>query len=84
MGAAVSVTVSSIHPRFLASSLRGLLYPIVQTVVVEHNIEGISDNFNDDYCQCSCRAAPAVPRKQGKTIEYNDLMLCIMEPRLEP
>jgi hypothetical protein len=66
---AVPVMATRLGPSFPASYLRGFLYPIVQTVVVQHNIGGISCNY--DYCQCW----------HGGTIE-NSLMLCIIPPLL--
>ena len=40
----VPLMVSRLGPRFPAASLRGLLFPIVQTVVVEHEIAKISSH----------------------------------------
>ncbi len=54
--AAVPVIVSRLDQRLLVASLRGLLFPIVWTIVAEYNIEGISSK--KDYC--AGRAASAL------------------------
>ena len=45
----VPLMVSRLGPRFPSASLRGLLFPIVQTVVVEHQIAKISSH--EDYAE---------------------------------
>jgi hypothetical protein len=45
---AVPWTVCRLGPRFPSASLRAMMYPIVQTVVVEHNIAGIASHEEYD------------------------------------
>ena len=64
--------VSRLGSRILAASLRGLLYPIVQTVVVEHAIAKISSH--DDYaelCTTSPDAEFALLQKMQETLQKN-------------
>ena len=45
---AVPLTVSRLGPRFPSASLRAMVYPIIQTVVVERNIAGITSHEEYD------------------------------------
>jgi hypothetical protein len=68
----VSLMVSRLGPRFPAASLRGLLYPIVQTVVVERGIAKISSH--DEYAELRT-AGPdaefALLQKMQETLQKN-------------
>ncbi len=69
---AASLMVSRLGPRFPAASLRGLLYSIVQTVVVEHGIAKISSY--DEYAELRT-AGPdaefALLQKMQETLQKN-------------
>ena len=45
---AVPWTVCRLGPRFPSASLRAMMYPIIQTVVVERNIAGIASHEEYD------------------------------------
>ena len=68
----VPLMVSRLGPRFPAASLRGLLFPIVQTVVVEHQIAKISSH--EDYAElrtASPDAEFALLQKMQETLQKN-------------
>ena len=64
--------VSRLGQRFPAASLRGLLFPIVQTVVVEHQIAKLSSH--EDYAEMRT-ASPdtefALLQKMQETLQKN-------------
>ena len=68
----VPLMVSRLGPRFPAASLRGLLFPIVQTVVVEHHNTKISSH--EDYAElrtASPDAEFALLQKMQETLQKN-------------
>ena len=71
----VPLMVSRLGPRFPAASLRGLLFPIVQTVVVEHQIAKISSH--EEYAEL--RTARLKPRR-GVCLTAEDARDAAKEP----
>ena len=64
--------VSRLGPRFQAASLRGLLFPIVQIVVVEHQIAKISSH--EEYAELRTArpdAEFALLQKMQETLQKN-------------
>ena len=73
----VPLMVSRLGLRFPAASLRGLLFPIVQTVVVEHQIAKISSH--EDYAElrtASPDAEFALLQKMQETLQKNLSNFC--------